>query len=101
MRALSSKRIKINLEYDQKRSLMISAPETAPDLHLSKSTPPFAALSASDTHGVSKVFVKRDYLYNEMKNITVSVDHCASMWLLEDFLRSRIKSPEDVAALKK
>lgn len=45
MRAMSSKRVKICLEYDQRRSLLVSAPEKAPDLEKSKSTPPpFAGL---------------------------------------------------------
>jgi len=30
----------------------------------------------------------------------VSVEHCASLFLLEDFLRNRIKNIEDVKNLK-
>lgn len=30
----------------------------------------------------------------------ISVEHCASLHLLEDFLRNRVKTPEDVKGLK-
>ena len=98
---MSSKRIKISLEYDQKRSIMLSSPTQMPELVSSKSAP-FAALQGdSSKNNLSKVFTKRDYLYSEMKYVSISVDHCASLWLLEDFLRQRVKSIEDVKSLKR
>lgn len=85
---------------------MLSAPNQPPDLSQSKSSPPvpFASLQGDKSQnnaGLSKIFTKRDYLYNEMKSVSISVDHCASMWLLEDFLRQRIKSLDDVRSLKR
>lgn len=48
----------------------------------------------------SKVFVKRNYLYSELKQVLISVEQCASLYLLEDFLRNKIKTTEDVKSLK-
>jgi hypothetical protein len=44
--------------------------------------------------------VKRNFLYNELKQVMVSVENCACLFLLEDFLRNRIKNIEDVKNLK-
>ena len=39
-------------------------------------------------------------MYGELKTVLLSVEQCASLWLLEDFLRNKIKSMADVKALK-
>lgn len=57
-----------------------------------------SALSAMETP--SKVYMKRNFLYNELKTVMVSVEQCASLFLLEDFLRNRIKTMDEVKALK-
>lgn len=44
--------------------------------------------------------MKRNYLYQELGQVLISVEHCASLHLLEDFLRNRVKTPEDVKGLK-
>ncbi len=48
----------------------------------------------------SKVFLKRNFLFNELKQVLVSVEQCASLFLLEDFLRNRIRNMDDVKTLK-
>lgn len=48
----------------------------------------------------SKVYIKRNFLYNELKQVLVSVEQCASLFLLEDFLRNRIRTMDDVKTLK-
>jgi hypothetical protein len=55
--------------------------------------------SAKD-RGHSKVFMKRNFLYTELKHVLISVEQCASLYLLEDFLRNKIKTNDDVKALK-
>lgn len=57
-------------------------------------------IGANDRLVRSKVFLKRNLLYQELKSVLISVEQCASLWLLEDFLRSRIKTVEDVKGLK-
>ena len=73
-----------------------------PELVSSKSAQPFAAAlsGGSQDQVTSKVFMHRDYLFSELKMVTVSVDHCASMWLLEDFLRTRCKTIDEIKKLK-
>jgi hypothetical protein len=48
----------------------------------------------------SKVYLKRNFLYNELQQVLISVEQCASLWLLEDFLRNKIRTMEDVKNLK-
>ncbi len=57
-------------------------------------------MAAVDTHTKSKVFIKRNFLFSELKQVLISVEQCASLWLLEDFLRTKIKSQTDVKVLK-
>ena len=44
--------------------------------------------------------MKRNFLYKELNQVLVSVEQCASLYLLEDFLRNRIKNMDDVKSLK-
>jgi len=66
--------------------------------------PAFLALAdhsaGCSDENLSKVFMKRNFLYSELKQVLVSVEQCASLFLLEDFLRNRIKTMDDVKALK-
>ena len=39
-------------------------------------------------------------MYAELNQVLVSVEQCASLFLLEDFLRNRIKNIDDVKNLK-
>jgi len=48
----------------------------------------------------SKVFVKRHYLYTELGQIPVTVEQSSCLQVLEDFLRSRVKTLEQVKGLK-
>jgi hypothetical protein len=59
-----------------------------------------SASSALDQQPLSKVYQKRNFIYSELKSFTASVEQCASLFLLEDFLRNRIKTMEDVRTLK-
>jgi hypothetical protein len=56
--------------------------------------------SASAAEAPSKVYQKRNFLFTELKQVMVSVEQCASLFLLEDFLRNRIKTMDDVKTLK-
>ena len=42
--------------------------------------------------GKSKVFMKRHYLYTELKQIPVAVEQSSCIQVLEDFLRNRVKN---------
>jgi hypothetical protein len=44
--------------------------------------------------------MKRDYLYSELKSIPVTVEQSSCLQILEDFLRNRIRSLEQVKGLK-
>ena len=44
--------------------------------------------------------MKRNSLYTELRSVLLSVEQCASLSLLEDFLRNKIKSQNDVKSLK-
>ena len=48
----------------------------------------------------SKVYLKRDYLYTELKSIPVTVEQSSCLQILEDFLRNRIRTLEQVKGLK-
>lgn len=48
----------------------------------------------------SKVHMKRHFLYNELKQIPVQVEQSSCLQILEDFLRNRIKSLDQVKGLK-
>lgn len=56
--------------------------------------------AAASAQYQSKVFLKRNFLFNELKQVLVSVEQCASLFLLEDFLRNRIRNLDDVKTLK-
>ena len=43
--------------------------------------------------------MKRDYLYGELKSIPVTVEQSSCLQILEDFLRNRIRSLEQVKGL--
>lgn len=49
----------------------------------------------------SKVYLKRHFLYNEIKQIPVTVEQSSCLQILEDFLRNRIRSMEEVKVLKR
>lgn len=44
--------------------------------------------------------MKRNYLYNELKQIPVTVEQSSCLQILEDFLRNRIKTIDQVKGLK-
>ncbi len=46
------------------------------------------------------IFKKRHMLYSQLNAVLVSIEHCASLYLVEDFLRGRIRNQEDVKMLK-
>jgi hypothetical protein len=46
------------------------------------------------------VYIKRDYLYSELKSIPVTVEQQSNLQILEDFLRNKIKTMENVKGLK-
>ena len=48
----------------------------------------------------SKVFMKRHALYTELKSISVTVEQSSCVQILEDFLRNRIKTIDNVRSLK-
>ena len=48
----------------------------------------------------SKVYAKRDYLYSELKSIPVTVEQQSNLQILEDFLRNKIKTMDNVKGLK-
>lgn len=48
----------------------------------------------------SKVYLKRDYLYSELKSIPVTVEQQSNLQILEDFLRNKIKTMDNVKNLK-
>ena len=52
------------------------------------------------TLDASKVFLKRHQLYNELKQIPVTVEQSSCLQVLEDFLRNQIKTMENVKGLK-
>ena len=45
--------------------------------------------------------MKRHFLYNEIKQIPVTVEQSSCLQILEDFLRNRIRSMEEVKVLKR
>lgn len=111
-----TRRTRVNLIYDPKKNFMkeftpkksiseqsLIAPETVELVKTRSHHPAFAQLrdhspEAKVQH--SKVYVKRNFLYGELKHVLISVEQCASLWLLEDFLRNKIKTLDDVKALK-
>lgn len=46
------------------------------------------------------MFLKRDYLYSELKSIPVTVEQQSNLQILEDFLRNKIKTMDNVKGLK-
>ena len=48
----------------------------------------------------SKVYIKRDHLYSELDHIPVTVEQSSCFQILEDFLRNRVKTMEQVKALR-
>jgi hypothetical protein len=44
--------------------------------------------------------MKRDYLYSELKSIPVTVEQQSNLQILEDFLRNKIKTMDNVKGLK-
>lgn len=106
-----TKRVRINLVYDPTKCFikqLQQSPKTdllqAPQLSVTKASshhPAFLVLGdqkGEEQH--SKVFMKRNLLYSELQQVLISVEQCASLWLLEDFLRSKIKTLDDVKGLK-
>ena len=55
---------------------------------------------ADSAFSQSRVFVKRNHLFTELKQVLISVELCASLFLLEDFLRNRVKTIDDVKTLR-
>ena len=69
-------------------------------MHLADQSAASSSNNMTPEAGFSKVYLKRNFLYTELKQVLVSVEQCASLILLEDFLRNRIKTIEDVKTLK-
>jgi len=102
-----TKRVRINLVYDPSKNFVKQSPKTQSEsLQLqtvqkaSSHHPAFLVLGDQLQVEHSKVFAKRNFLYSELQQVLISVEQCASLWLLEDFLRNKIRTVEDVKALK-
>ena len=48
----------------------------------------------------SKIYTKRDSLYKELKNVTVSVENSSTLEVIKEFLRNRVCKKEHIQQLK-
>lgn len=48
----------------------------------------------------TKVYLKRNHLYSELKQIPVTVEQSSCLQILEDFLRNRVRTMDHVKGLK-
>ena len=57
-------------------------------------------LKAKQTNPSSKIYIKRDELYKELKSVTVSVENSSTLEVIKEFLRNRVCKKEHIQQLK-